>query len=810
MRNVRTKTKTRFAGGLLLVVLAVVVSSCGPGGTTGPTPQEDGVSVQVVVTGPGRVVQGDFTCEGDCAWAVTPGETVAFEAEPTGNNVLVAWGGVCPPFEETCAQRFSEGDTIEATFAPHALRLDLEGDGEGLFRIVGPVVEATCEEDCGIPFSRSLQHLIRYESNGTSGTILDAWTGACSADDSDNFCYVTPTGVTTVGKTWRHPPVATSDGYATFRNGSLSVDTADGVLANDTDTDGDPLTAILVPDADVTNGTLTLRSDGSFDYEPEPGFAGDDRFRYRVKDAFDNTSEATNVTIAVVDRVPAAAGDSYVTGRATTLAVDPPGVLENDTDPDGDPLTAVLEDDVTNGTLTLNADGSFTYEPGTTYVATDAFTYRASDGTVTGNLATVTITITNAAPEATADTYSTPLNTPLVAPPIDGVLANDTDANGDALTATLVDDVTNGTLTLATDGSFTYTPNTGFVGNDSFTYVAGDGVAESPVATVTITITNDPPTAAGDSYVTGRATTLAVDPPGVLENDTDPDGDPLTAVLEDDVTNGTLTLNADGSFTYEPGTTYVATDAFTYRASDGTVTGNLATVTITITNAAPEATADTYSTPLNTPLVAPPIDGVLANDTDANGDALTATLVDDVTNGTLTLATDGSFTYTPNTGFVGNDSFTYVAGDGVAESPVATVTITITNDPPTAAGDTYSVVHDTTLTVAAPGILGNDTDPNGDPLTAFLVDDSDDGTLTLSGDGSFAYAPDTGFIGTDGFSYAVTDGAATSAPVAVTISVTNVAPVATTDSYGVAEEATLNVNAENGGLYNNVEADGGR
>ena len=189
----------------------------------------------------------------------------------------------------------------------------------------------------------------------------------------------------------------------------------------------------------------------------------------------------------------------------------------------------------------------------------------------------------NVPPVAANDSYSTAMNTPLdiTAP---GVLSNDTDANGDQLTAALVDDVSNGSLTLNTNGSFTYTPDTDYTGTDTFTYQANDGEFNSNIATVTITINggNHAPVAVDDSYEVDEDSMLNIAAPGVLSNDYDDDGDSLTAVLEDDVNNGTLTLYANGSFIYLPDANYTGTDTFTYRASDGQASSNTATVTITI------------------------------------------------------------------------------------------------------------------------------------------------------------------------------------------------------------------------------------
>ncbi|MGB0087917.1 MAG: cadherin-like domain-containing protein, partial [Planifilum fulgidum] len=179
--------------------------------------------------------------------------------------------------------------------------------------------------------------------------------------------------------------------------------------------------------------------------------------------------------------------------------------------------------------------------------------------------------------------YTTAVDTPLTVP-APGVLTNDTDPNGDPLTAQLVTGPANGTLTFNSDGSFVYTPNAGFTGTDTFTYQASNGVSRSLVATVTITVnaTNQPPVANDDSYTTDVDTPLTVPAPGVLANDTDPNGDPLTAQLVDGPANGTLVLNPDGSFTYTPDTGFSGTDSFTYQASDGSALSNVATVTIDV------------------------------------------------------------------------------------------------------------------------------------------------------------------------------------------------------------------------------------
>ncbi|MCB8946035.1 MAG: cadherin-like domain-containing protein [Ardenticatenaceae bacterium] len=190
----------------------------------------------------------------------------------------------------------------------------------------------------------------------------------------------------------------------------------------------------------------------------------------------------------------------------------------------------------------------------------------------------------NAVPVAADDAYTTTQDVVLtVSAP--GVLANDTDGDGDSLTGVLNTDVTSGTLALHVDGSFTYTPTAGFEGTATFTYQANDGLDSSNVATVTITVVNTAPVAVADSYTTTEGITLTVSAPGVLDNDSDGDGDGLTAVLDTATSNGTLTLNTDGSFTYVPDAGFAGTDSFTYHANDGTDDSDTVTVTITVTGA---------------------------------------------------------------------------------------------------------------------------------------------------------------------------------------------------------------------------------
>ncbi len=287
----------------------------------------------------------------------------------------------------------------------------------------------------------------------------------------------------------------------------------------------------------------------------------------------------------------------------------------------------------------------------------------------------------NAAPVARNDAFTVNEDILLsVAAP--GVLGNDTDSNQDPLTAILVSQPGNGTLTFNADGSFTYTPNANFHGQDSFSYKANDGRTDSPVATVTITVNpiNDPPVAANDSYSVLEDELLKGD---ALENDTDVDIEFLkTSTSATSIflspTHGRVSMSSDGSFGYSPSPNFNGTDSFLYQVQDGS--GGVATGTVTITvtpvNDAPVAlNLSRTALAVAPPLVANPVPTTLAG-SDVDGDALTFRVETQPAHGILS-GTPPNLSYTPISGYAGDDSFTYTVSDGSLRSSPATVRIDV-------------------------------------------------------------------------------------------------------------------------------------
>ncbi|WP_048752739.1 cadherin-like domain-containing protein, partial [Crocosphaera watsonii] len=275
--------------------------------------------------------------------------------------------------------------------------------------------------------------------------------------------------------------------------------------------------------------------------------------------------------------------------------------------------------------------------------------------------------------------------------------------------------------------------------------------------TITVDPVNNNPVAVDEQYSVNEDETLTIAADGVLGNDTDIDGDALTSVLVTGVSNGSLTLNTDGSFEYTPDADFSGIDTFTYRANDGELNSNIATVTITVDpeEDAPVATGDQYSVNEAGTLTIL-LDGVLRNDIDFDGDTLTSILVDEPTNGILSFNANGSFEYTPDADFSGIDTFTYRASDGVLNSDIVTVIITVdpVSEPPVF-GSLDSDILDAGIT---PGFDGTDNiafSGSGDDLIDVVAGTGDNrlygqsgnDTLTLGGgDRAFGGSGDDQFF----------------------------------------------------------------
>ncbi len=593
------------------------------------------------------------------------------------------------------------------------------------------------------------------------------------------------------------PHDARDDSYSTLDSAALTVDGLSGVLSNDVINAGSSASAEVVSMPAL--GTLALQADGGFSYVPN-GSAGTDSFRYRIRSDVGASLPATvTITVIGVNDPPAAVDDQYVIERDTSLQLAAPGVLVNDSDPDGDPLIARALAPPTAGSLSLSSDGALSYTPPTGFVGTASFTYEIADPSGLVDQAIVTIDV-NDSLAPVADSYSMDEGEVLFvdAP---GLLANDVVVAQGAVQILISDAPDHGTLIADHDGSFIYTPvNADWSGTDQFSYQLRDNVTTSPSALVTILVrpVNDPPLATTDRYLTDENVDLVVVAPGVLANDLDVDSDVLSAVLLVPPEHGLLTLRTDGSFNYVPEVNYRGLDTFRYTLEDGDGGSAEGEVRIDVTQP-PTATNDVYLVDVDTPLeITDPDLGLLINDHDApERDPLTAVLVEPPAHGQLSLNEDGTFLFVPELGYQGLDVFTYRASDGLSLSNFGTVTLAIgITSLPRAEPDEYIALEDTDLVVpASEGVLANDTDADTPPeqLQAFLVGvDFQPLTnrgvdVTLNLDGSFSFRPWPGFSGETFFIYEVFDGtsASNAAIVSLTVEPVNDGVRCEDDFYGV-------------------------
>jgi CshA-type fibril repeat protein len=283
------------------------------------------------------------------------------------------------------------------------------------------------------------------------------------------------------------------------------------------------------------------------------------------------------------------------------------------------------------------------------------------------NVAAASCEPTNRAPVAAADEAETQAGEPVVI----AVLANDSDPDGDPLTVAEVGAPAHGTAT--TDGTtVTYTPADGFAGTDAFSYTVSDGNGGSDTGQVTVSV-NGPPVADDDAATTPEDQAVTIE---VLANDSDPNGDALTVSVSGAPAHGAATANGDGTVSYQPAPDFHGEDAFVYTVEDGRGGSDSATVRVTVTavNDSPEAVDDTATTPENRPIS---ID-VLANDSDADGDALEVASVSPSPDGSVKINPEGTVRFRPDPHFTGQATFTYTVEDGNGGATTATVTVTVT------------------------------------------------------------------------------------------------------------------------------------
>lgn len=542
---------------------------------------------------------------------------------------------------------------------------------------------------------------------------------------------------------------------------------ANGVI----DLDEKGIAGAVVTLTDSSSGTVqvTTVNDGSYLFNQVTA----DDYTLSSQDAQGYSSVSTNsqsFTFNVGDTysytffdtilfAPVAANDSYSVVEGGTLDTNAGnGVLTNDADANSnETLISILVNTTTEGSLSLNSDGSFIYVHNGGEVVSDSFTYRANDGNENSTIATVTFTIT-------------PVNDPAV---IDGDDNGDTGEDGVVLiTGTVtVSDVDSdnsfvaqtdtvgdyGLFSLTIGGGWSYSLSNsdirvqslteGETVTDSFTISSSDGTTQTVV--ITITGQNDMPIANDDTATVTEDSTNNV--LSVMSNDTDVDGDDISLVSAvADV--GNVTIN-NGNLLFTPPHDFNGTATITYIITDGSAQDQgEVDVTVNPVNDAPIAKNDTAITEMNLPISL----NVLGNDTDIEGDTLSISAASSDT-GQVSITAD-TLTYVPAQDFIGTATIYYSISDGQLSSN-ATVEV-IVNPEPTPETNGVPVVVDDVVTVTnwEPVIIAallNDSDPDGDTINLAYATASI-GSVSIE-NGTLVYTPIEGQISDALITYTIID-----------------------------------------------------
>ncbi|WP_010605258.1 Ig-like domain-containing protein [Pseudoalteromonas maricaloris] len=632
-----------------------------------------------------------------------------------------------------------------------------------------------------------------HQETGINVTSLNEGTLTLSVTVTDNAGNESSAVTDTVTKKYNVAPVLTGT-PATSVNEDSEYDFTPTLT--DSDTADTHTFSITNKPSWATFDTQTGKLSGT----PDDSHVGTtSNIEISVSDGTDSdTLTAFNIEVVNTNDAPTGQSTSFTIDEGATLTRDfNNGLLSLASDDDldsNDSLTIVKDTDPQYGTLTLNADGSFSYVHGGSENHTDSFTYHVEDSAnASSPVYTVTINM-NAiedAPTAVNDTLTTLED----ASNSVNVLANDSDPENNmvASSVTIKTQPTKGQLSV-TNGVVTFTPTANENGSDSFTYTVKDStLAESNEATVSITITpvNDLPVAANFTPNIDEDTPTSALPVRANATDVEDTNPTGTIALESQPSKGQAAIDLNnGTITYTPNANETGSDSFTYSILDSEGgKSNIATISVNIgaVNDRPIAGNDTVTTNEDTATTL----AILANDSDVEDQGFDGSdiALEDKGDGagnydlaTVTVGSDGVLAITPKQDQNGILTFTYTVEDseGLRSDP-ATVTVNITavNDAPVAVNNTAQLLEDGNIEI---NVLGNDTDVDSqlNVASVAIVSQPQGGSLQVLTTGNIVYTPNANFFGNDSFTYTVQDTeglVSNAATVNLTVTSVNDAPV---------------------------------
>ncbi|PNP28705.1 tandem-95 repeat protein [Vibrio alginolyticus] len=626
-----------------------------------------------------------------------------------------------------------------------------------------------------------------------NATSTDVDTGTTATATQDVTIHISPTN---------DAPEVTGDITAvTAEDNSITL-TQEQLLEHAVDIDGDDLSAINLSTNDE-NATVEMNEDGSFTITPSENFYGDIEFSYDVTDGEEVVAAGLDLTVTPVNDAPEPQDQAFTVGEDGLLTFTDADLLTGATDVEGDNLTV---EGVTytgaDGVLTDNGDGTYSFAPNENFNGDVNFTFDVSDGadTVTANI-DVTVTPENDPPVAGSTSYTVHEDNSITISD-EQLLANSSDIEGDVAISSVSYSGNDGVLEINGDGTYTFSPNENFTGDVSLDVVVvdEDGAVDTTTAGITVLEVNDPPIAGTTSYTIDEDEVITISAEQLLANSSDIEGEVALDSVSYSGSEGIFTDNGDGTFSFAPNQNFngeVNLDVVVVD-EDGATASTTANIDVLPINDAPVSGDLAYSVDEDNSITLSQ-EQLLAQATDVEGDALTASNLVVDGDATVTANDDGSFTITPDANFNGDIDITFDISDG-SDTLVATADLTVNpvNDLPQPEDQAFTVGEDGLLTFTDADLLTGATDVEGDNLTVEGVTYTGaDGVLTDNGDGTYSFAPNENFNGDVNFTFDVSDGTDTvTANIDVSVTPENDPPVAGSTSYTVHEDNSITISNE--------------
>ncbi|END3382136.1 tandem-95 repeat protein [Vibrio alginolyticus] len=626
-----------------------------------------------------------------------------------------------------------------------------------------------------------------------NATSTDVDTGTTATATQDVTIHISPTN---------DAPEVTGDITAvTAEDNSITL-TQEQLLEHAVDIDGDDLSAINLSTNDA-NATVEMNEDGSFTITPSENFYGDIEFTYDVTDGEEVVAAGLDLTVTPVNDAPEPQDQAFTVGEDGILTFTDADLLTGATDVEGDNLTV---EGVTytgaDGVLTDNGDGTYSFAPNENFNGDVNFTFDVSDGTDTTSAnIDVSVTPENDPPVAGSTSYTVHEDNSITISD-EQLLANSSDIEGDVSIDSVSYSGNDGVLEINGDGTYTFSPNENFNGEVSLDVVVvdEDGATDSTTAGITVLEVNDPPIAGPTAYTIDEDEVITISAEQLLANSSDIEGEVALDSVSYSGSEGIFTDNGDGTFSFAPNQNFngeVNLDVVVVD-EDGATASTTANIDVLPINDAPVSGDLAYSVDEDNSITLSQ-EQLLAQATDVEGDALTASNLVVDGDATVTANDDGSFTITPDANFNGDIDITFDINDG-SDTIVATADLTVNpvNDLPQPEDQAFTIGEDGVLTFTDQDLLDGATDIDGDDLSVEGVNYTGaDGVLTDNGDGTYSFAPNENFNGDVNFTFDVSDGMDTvTANIDVSVTPENDPPVAGSTSYTVHEDNSITISNE--------------